>query len=293
MRSRIDLTNVNAVANWLRVPLTATLSATEQQQMQLCITAASAYWLWRLGVGLDGAVPTQSPLCEAVSYNEAYDGNGKTRLWLRNRPILSVQNLQIDSTIVPLSAAWNQAGYVIDQAAHSLQLRAMGNWPLSSNWYGVQFTPGVANVIVQYTAGFAAMSILNELQTIPATPGPYLLNTLKPALADIRIRAFVGGAVLTPVTIAPASGQYFIADTGQYQFAAADQGAQVLIDYSAAGTPPDIQMAATHMVAINYKRRDWIDQKQQSMGGGVTFQDWELPPAICSVMNAYRRMALV
>ena len=285
------MTNVNAVANWLRVPSPQPISVSEQQVIQNCITAASSYWIWKL-FGTMAVQLTQSPLCEAVSFTEVRDGNGKTRLWTRYRPVQSVQLLQVDDTTFPLSTAWNQAGYVIDGNGYSIQLRATGNWPIGWQWGRICFRPGVANVNLQYTAGYPSIAIVNELQTIPAV-GPYALNTLKAAIADGRIRYFVGGASLTPVTVAPAAGQYFISDIGQYQFAAADTGAQVLIDYTAPGTPPDIQIAATQMVAVNYKRREWIDQSSQSGGGNIQFRDWELPPEVCSVMNYYSRTALL
>ncbi len=292
MRSRIDLTNTNAVANWLRAPLNS-IGQIEQQQMQFCITAASKYWIWRLGLLKQNVVPTQSPLNEAVSYTEARDGDGKTRLWTRYRPIVSVQSLQIDDRIIPLSTAWNVAGYIVDDQGHSIQLRVVGNWPLSDRWgSGGTFSFGTGNVLLAYTAGFPSVAVANELQTIPSST-PFVLSTLGPAIVDGSIRYFVGGAPLTAVTTAPAVGQYFIQDVGLYQFAAADAGAQVQISYTAPGTPIDIQLAATQMVAINFKRREWIDQAQQSMGGSITFRDWELPPEVLSVMNYYSRVAQV
>ena len=290
MRSRIDLTNVNAVANWLRASSAPQISAVEQLQIQNCTTAASAWWIRECGFGSETDAPTASPLCETVQYTEAYDGKGKTRLWLRNRPVRSVQSLQINDTVVPLSTAWNVAGYVIDRAGHSVQLRAMGNWPLSTRWSGIQFEEGVANVLITYTAGYPPVAVVNELQTVPSSPGPYVLNTLRPAFLDVRIRYNSTLALLTPVAGAPAAGQYQTTDIGQYVFAVADAGAQVLVDYNAPGTPSDIVLAATQMVAVNYKRRDWIDQKSQaSMGGSTQFQDWELPPEVTRVLNYYSR----
>jgi hypothetical protein len=61
-------------------------------------------------------------------------------------------------------------------------------------------------------------------------------------------------------------------------------------------TPFDIADKATVMVAVNYKRRQWIDQSSQAMAAGagtITFRDWELPPDVVSVMNNYSRAAIV
>ncbi len=61
-------------------------------------------------------------------------------------------------------------------------------------------------------------------------------------------------------------------------------------------TPFDIADKATVMVAVNYKRRQWIDQSSQAMAAGagtITFRDWELPPDVVSVMGNYSRTAIV
>ena len=60
-------------------------------------------------------------------------------------------------------------------------------------------------------------------------------------------------------------------------------------------TPPDIELACCQMVAVNYKRRSWIDQRSQAMAQGagtVSFRDWELPPEVVSVMVAYTPTAV-
>jgi hypothetical protein len=62
------------------------------------------------------------------------------------------------------------------------------------------------------------------------------------------------------------------------------------------GVPADIRLAATQMVAVNYKRRQWIDQKSQAMAAGagtVTYRDWELPPEVERVIQNYSRTAVV
>jgi hypothetical protein len=307
MRNRIDLTTPANVQQYLRTPSNATLSSVETAQIQNMITAASRYWLRLCGYGpINQQQATQSPFNEAVSFDEFYDGDGQTRLYTRNRPISAVAALIINGITIALSTAWNVTGYVIDQSGESLQLRGSLAVPPRGWSFGqfgpsgpsgqtansaFRFPPGVSNIELQYTAGFASIVVTNELQTIPASPGPYTLTTLNPALANTRIRYFSGGATLTPVATAPSAGQYVILDIGIYQFAAADAGAQVLIDYTQAGTPEDVQLAVAQMVATNYKRRGTIDQKMQT--GGATFRDWELPPEVVSVLYRYKRRALV
>lgn len=72
----------------------------------------------------------------------------------------------------------------------------------------------------------------------------------------------------------------------------------VFIQYSAgfAVTPADIEDMCRQMVALNYKRKAWIDQKSQAMANGagtITFRDWLFPPLCIDVMNAYTRRAPV
>lgn len=77
-------------------------------------------------------------------------------------------------------------------------------------------------------------------------------------------------------------------------FCAGIQNVHVVYAAGFSGTPPDINLACTQMVALNYKRRQWIDQSSQSMANGagtVSFQEWELPPEVVSVMNNYSRVA--
>lgn len=70
----------------------------------------------------------------------------------------------------------------------------------------------------------------------------------------------------------------------------------VLIQYQAGytATPLDVEQAVKQMVAVNYKRRQWIDQKSQTLNGMQTvgYRDWELPPEVVCVLNAYTRRAL-
>lgn len=73
------------------------------------------------------------------------------------------------------------------------------------------------------------------------------------------------------------------------------QNVQVAYTAGFRATPPDITLACLQMVAVNYRRRSWIDQKSQAMAEGagtVTYRDWELPPEVLRVMRAYTRTAL-
>ena len=61
-------------------------------------------------------------------------------------------------------------------------------------------------------------------------------------------------------------------------------------------TPFDIEECAKKVVAQNYKRRDWIDQKSQAMAQGMgttTLRDWKMPPECVAVISRYQRTAMV
>ena len=86
----IDLTTISIVHKLLRVPLT---NDTDDDLIQLCITAASQEWTWRTARGPEGEIATESPFVAPVAYTEVRDGNGSYRLILRNWPITSVESL--------------------------------------------------------------------------------------------------------------------------------------------------------------------------------------------------------
>jgi hypothetical protein len=221
----IDLTTIAGVQSWIGVQ-----SNSDDQNMADCITAASAYWIWALGVGpQNGSIPTASPLNSVViGINETYDGGGNRRQFLRIRPIVSVQALAVDGIAIPASTGVNVPGYVVDGNGKSISIRSGFGGPgigqrltvgfnflvHGNQWY---FSDGVQNVAVTYSAGYTQ-------------------------------------------------------------------------------TPVDIEMAVRQMVAVNYKRKQWIDQKSQAMAQGagtVSFRDWEFPLEVRAVLDHYRRRALV
>lgn len=82
------------------------------------------------------------------------------------------------------------------------------------------------------TAGTTSLAY-NEAHSVPAPSGPYTVSVTNSAtwVADFGVTYAATGQPLTPVASGPAQGQYSVA-AGVYTFAAADDGAAVLINYT-------------------------------------------------------------
>lgn len=309
--SPLDLTTLAAVRAWVKAGQPGQPSA-DDDLIQSCITSAGMFWLVWTGRGNgDGSVPQQSPFNQPVAYNENYDGPGNldeygnSRMFLRNSPIQNVQQLTVNGIQIQQSTAFGQPGWFIDSGGKSLLIRGGGGgsgsftstvFPFGGT--AAFFRKGGQNVNVQYTAGFPGQLIAGELQAIPnpsGNPARSIITVSRPWLSDAGVVNFGNGAPFAPSTLAPLQGQYFILGGGQYLFNSADAGTSVLISYNSAGTPPDVELASRQMVAVNYKRRDWIDQKTRSMGanaGATSYRDWMVPPEVLQVMNNYKRIAI-
>jgi hypothetical protein len=104
--------------------------------------------LARLGGACQRAVEGEiSRTFENVSALEVYNGNGRPSLFLRRDPVISVESLMVNGTTIPvddpLAPTWPPGRVVIDEAA-ALHFTD-----------GSCFPRGVANVLVNYTAGLA------------------------------------------------------------------------------------------------------------------------------------------
>ena len=73
----------------------------------------------------------------------------------------------------------------------------------------------------------------------------------------------------------------------------------VQVSYSAGYTrcPYDLQEACFKAVAINYRRKEYIDLASKSLSAGagvsgtISYRHWALPPEIEAVINHYARYA--
>jgi len=123
-----DLTTLANVKAWFAPPLTATA---DDALLARLVTAASQFiqiWLGRT--------------IAATAYAETRNGLGGTRLFLRNRPVLSVASLTVDGVAIAPASGPGQAGYLFDDSSVYLA--------------GHAFSRGQQNVTVAYSAGYAA-----------------------------------------------------------------------------------------------------------------------------------------
>jgi hypothetical protein len=124
-----DLTTLANVKAYLSPPLATTA---DDVLLSRLVTAASQFiqsWLNRT--------------IASAAYTDTRNGTGGTRLFLRNRPVTAVASVTVDGVaIAPSSPAPTGDGYLYDDS--SLYL------------VGHCFSKGAQNVVVQYTAGYAA-----------------------------------------------------------------------------------------------------------------------------------------
>jgi|SRR5579863_222367 len=122
-----DLTTLANVKAYLSPPLTTT---SDDALLTRLVTSASQFiqaWLGRT--------------IAATAYTETRNGFGGTRLFLRNRPVVSVAMLTIDGVAVAPASGPGQPGYLFDDSALYLT--------------GAAFSRGQQNVTIAYTAGYA------------------------------------------------------------------------------------------------------------------------------------------
>jgi uncharacterized phiE125 gp8 family phage protein len=135
-----DLTTLQNVKDWCGLGSTTTDDAIVRR----LITAASV----QIASYLNQNIVSQS-------YVETRNGNGATKLLLRQGPITAVASLSIDGIAIPARPAVNQVGFYFGSDFLHVD--------------GYTFTwPGrngpAQNVVVNYTAGYAAGAIPPDLE---------------------------------------------------------------------------------------------------------------------------------
>ena len=170
---------------------------------------------------------------------------------------------------------------------------SLGQWNSWNFWKGIQ------NVHVQYTAGYSFKKPTTLDIAIPISSPPVnttvVVPNSPPWLVDGGVIYKTTGLPFTLVTGTPNQGQYTVAN-GNYLFNALDVGQEVVIAYTAAFPPPDIEIEIRKTVALNYMQRDWIGMKSQSMANGagsVTYINEVWDPSMRLLIDRYTRWAIV
>jgi hypothetical protein len=151
--SDIDLTTVDLVKNRAEVT-----SDGDDAEIQAAITGFSRWMLNYTGrLSLNSIVALTS---------ELYDGNGNTRLFLRNYPITSLASVVMNGASVPISSGFGSWGVYIEPSMRSIGMRGgMGNFstfPYPTRWgsglssrRGPLFLRGQGNIEVSYSSGYS------------------------------------------------------------------------------------------------------------------------------------------
>lgn len=99
---------------------------------------------------------------EVMHYTETYDGNGSTRLYLKNDNIQTLNSVVVNGVPFPLSSGFGVNGIYVGLSQNYIALRwgsGIGNAAYgNSNQWGApyMFYRGQGNVVVDYNAGYAA-----------------------------------------------------------------------------------------------------------------------------------------
>lgn len=191
---------------------------------------------------------------------DIFDGNGRNRIQLRNWPVVSVASVSIDGQSIPQSSDGRSFGWLLepgdDEPPGAMQFVMLR---------GGVFARGWQNVAIAYRAGY---QISNEAHTAPASaPKIAVAQPYGPFAVDCGV-TYASGVALAPVAANPAHGQYVVDSFGDYTFATADAGAQVLISYGY--VPNDLASCALEWAADRYRHRDRIGMVSKSLGGQET-----------------------
>lgn len=154
--SAIDFVTLAEIKAWIEsMPSTVTA---DDNVLQFIITATSQDMLTMMS----------RTTILAAGYQEWYEGSGSATLALDQQPINSVTTLKVSGVSVSPSSDHIQNGYIISRDKKFIQLVGSGSGPASilggggisrgySRRCGNVFAQGIANVYVDYNAGYATV----------------------------------------------------------------------------------------------------------------------------------------
>lgn len=164
---------------------------------------------------------------------------------------------------------------------------------LNSGTTGTVAPPWSATIGQQTLDGTVPTQVTWVNTGIAAQPYTIAIQSDAMILSDQGVSYFETGMPLEQVMVSPTVGQYFLVSPGNYLFSATDQGVEMLVNYTVAGTPADIILAIIQLVSLNYVRRNWIGIRSLAMKDvGSTSYTMQIDPAIQQVISNYTRAAL-
>jgi hypothetical protein len=217
----------------------------------------------------------------STTRSETHSGIGSDRLMLRQWPVTAVASLSIDGVAIPESTSPQAVGWTCDL------WDGVGPGGPSLLWLrGYRFTRGARNIVAGYTGGYRVSA---EAAAVPVSP--YQVTAAAPQgpfSADLGVTNAATGAALTKIASGtPSTGQYKVDASGVYTFAAADQGAGVLLSYSF--IPAAIENGCFELVGERYKMKDRIGVISKSLGGQetVTYSQKDMHEYVKTLLAPY------
>lgn len=128
-----DLTTLDAVRAYLKGQVPVPVDD-ETTLIPGLITAVSKMFASEAG----------SPILNTAQV-QTWNGSGETKIFLEQYPVISVESVEVDGVAVPERTAVGESGWVLSSAT-------TGKLEL----VGYAFDSGVANCVVNYTAGYGA-----------------------------------------------------------------------------------------------------------------------------------------
>lgn len=212
-----------------------------------------------------------------------FGGHDGRKRFLPDFPVTSVASVMIDGRTVSPSVA-GSSGWLLD-----LWSGYPPGGQQSVQLVDGSFRRGTLNCSISYQAGYL---IQNEAAVAAAKV--QVAQPLGTWILGNGVAYANSGAFLTPVTGAPAPGQYqvglFPNQPGSYVFNAADFGAAVLISYSF--VPAAVEESVIELVGERYKMRSRIGLVSESMGGQSTqsYDRQDIPAYIKTQLLPFKRV---
>ena len=273
-----DLFTLQNLKDWLNTSNVA-FPATSDTVLARLVTTASLF-----------ATSYLQRQLQPTTYSEVRNGLDRRRMFLLNRPIISVTTLTVNTTVISARTQVGGSGYVFDE--NSLYLDGAGGFGVG---YGFSSFPnGIQNVYITYRAGLQT----SDVAAIPNPIAPLSVTSLsRPWNSDQGV-TYANGTALTLVASSPAVGQYAVGrdsqGTAEYQFNATDAGSGIVISYGY--TPEDIVQALCELAGERYKARQRIGEVSQTVGGQgttVAFSQKDMNDTIRALLQPYKNVTPV